>query len=94
MTARLIDDLPDGSAETLLYLDAPLGFLKEARLDKEAVLRAAGRGLSARDMETFWNDIIEPGIRDFVEPYRARADLILTMGENHAVKGVTAPADQ
>ena len=91
MAARLLDDLPgpDGGAVDLsIYLDTDLEFLRRARLEKEAAVRARSNGkegLSPEDMRAFWDQVIEPGIREYVMPCRKCADLVLTVGSGHRV---------
>ena len=90
---RLLDNLSGpggGAADLSIYLDTELDFLRGARLEKEAVIRARSNGeegLSETDMKAFWNEVIEPGLGEYVTPYRDRADLVLTIGNGHRVMG-------
>lgn len=97
MAAQLIADVFGSVGEVidyLIYIDAELGFLKKARLAREAKLRQSSKehtGFSARQMQSFWEETIEPGIVRFTAPYRAQANLVIEVGNSHKVLDFTFP---
>ncbi len=92
MAAALLDGLPagtdGGTIDFSIYLDADPAFLKRARFDKEEAVRLRSngeKGLPPEKMRAFWDEVIEPGIMEYVLPFRDRADLVLTVGPGHRV---------
>lgn len=86
-----------------IYIDADDETLKQWYVDRFMRLRETAfqnpqsyfhRYSKLRDDEAvatashIWNGINLPNLRDNVRPTRARADLILTKGENHAIERV------
>jgi uridine kinase len=66
--------------EVLVFLDVDIEVAKQRRFAREAELRARGGGFSEAEMQRFWNEILEPGIRARTNPIRASADVVLTLG--------------
>lgn len=96
MTAALIGGL---SADLRTFIDytaflkADVDFLRRARLDKEARIRAETdlrQGLPPAEMQTFWDDIIRPGLDSHVFPFEETADLTIRIGAGHEVVAIQA----
>jgi uridine kinase len=69
--------------DILVYIDCPLELAKRRRFARESRIRTAAngrRGFSTNEMARFWKEILEPGIRQWVEPVRRRADLVIELG--------------
>lgn len=71
------------SLDFLIYLDCPTDIARQRRFARESTIResAPGSGLSENEMEQFWSEVLEPGIRDFVAPIAKLADLTITLDE-------------
>jgi hypothetical protein len=56
------------------------GFLKKNRFAKEAKIREESgdtKGFSEKEMLFFWEEVIKPGMVDYLLPYKPRADLVI-----------------
>lgn len=79
---------------TLVFLEVDAVAAKQARFKREYEVRiqTEGRyGLSPTEVESFWEDIIVPGIELFVTPYKQDADVILCLDLDHRPSGITQP---
>ncbi len=74
----------------LTYIGCPLALARRRRLAREEALRAAGRGFSEAEMGRFWRQVLAPGVRRWVEPIRARADLVVDLDGRGAVRSAVA----
>jgi len=96
MTAALIGGLSADLrtfVDYTVFLKADVDFLRRARLDKEARIRAESdlrRGLAPDQMRAFWDDIIRPGLDSHVFPFEETADLTVRIGAGHEVVAVHA----
>jgi uridine kinase len=84
-----------GRLDVLIYLDCPTALARQRRLGREARLREASggtHGLSEAEMETFWREVLEPGIARWVRPIRTHADLVVTLDDAGGVARVDARA--
>lgn len=94
MAMTLIEDQfdsIDATVDCFLYLDASICFLKQARLEKERKIRertGGKKGLTERQMLAFWNEVIQPGIANFVAPHKEHANLIVELGTSHEILGI------
>lgn len=87
MATKLVDDAFGSISEVidyLVYINAQIDFLKRNRFSKEAkIRRGSGKGFSEKEMLSFWEEIIEPGITDFLLPYKSQADIVIDIGNSY-----------
>lgn len=96
MTAALIGGLSADLrtfVDYTVFLKADVDFLRRARLDKEARIRAESdlrRGLPPDQMQAFWDDVIRPGLDSHVFPFEETANLTVRVGLGHEIVEVRA----
>jgi len=81
--ARISDRL-----DHLTFLDAPIELARRRRFARERSLRAGDgvhRGLSPREMRSFWREVLAPGTERWVRPIRDRADLVISLDDDGEV---------
>lgn len=72
-----------------VYLDMPEEAARDARLAREAALRATGKpAMSAPDVEAFWAEALAPGFARWVYPLRRGADVVITLDAQHVPTAV------
>ncbi len=79
-------ELLSSSLDYLIYLDMNHELAYRSRLKREARIRTESNntmGMSESETETFWREALLPGINQWVIPLRRRADLTLTIDEQH-----------
>ena len=56
---------------------------------EDEIRRESGgrRGLSEVDMEAFWTNMLEPGIRRYVQPVAQLADLVIRFSDSGNIVG-------
>ena len=64
--------------DLVAFVDTPFDVALERRFGREADLRARGGGFSSEQMQEFWDDVLEPGIRTVLPGAKANADLVLS----------------
>lgn len=74
------------SLSFLIYMDGSEHDLKRWRFARERLLNERGLGMSPSAMEAFWQDVLGPGIRDWVVPIRRSANLVLDIGSSHVIE--------
>jgi len=96
LAGRIASDLSDSLGEPLIdlliFLDIDLEVAKAARFRREEQARRLSRhteGISRHDMDSFWNESIEPGIAQHTLPFLSRADLIIEIDRIHRPQAVT-----
>lgn len=76
------------SLDHLVYLNADLEWAHQSRLNREARIRkeSEGRlGLSEQETEQFWNEALLPGSVEWVLPLKARADVVVGIGNGYRI---------
>jgi uridine kinase len=63
--------------DLLAFLDVPEEVAKARRFAREAELRAKGGGFSEEQMRRFWDEVLEPATRTWVQDAKADADVVL-----------------
>jgi pantothenate kinase-related protein Tda10 len=67
----------------LIYLDAKIEYVKKWRYQREELNRSKHQGgYSDAQMNEFWNQALEPGIKNWVEAQKSKSDLILHFDGN------------
>src|SRR5207302_1015412 len=66
--------------DLLVFLDVDEETAKARRFEREAELRKHGGGFGEEEMQQFWDEVLEPGMRTWVQDAKARAELIITVG--------------
>ena len=82
--------------DLLVYLDLPMEELRKSRLRREADTREASygrRGMPAKVVEAFWEEALEPGVRDWVLPIRERSDIIVNLGADRRILSIDVAAN-
>lgn len=74
--------------DLLVFVDVDVATSRERRFARESRLRDEGGGLSERDMQAFWDDVLQPGIDRLVPDARAAADVIIAVGRDQVVRSV------
>ena len=61
-----------------MFIDVDIGTARARRFEREdgSSVRHGG-GLSERDMQSFWDDVLAPGVETLVPLARAEADVVL-----------------
>jgi pantothenate kinase-related protein Tda10 len=72
--------------DLLVFLDVDVATSRARRFEREAQLRASGGGLSERDMQAFWDDVLGPVTERLVPAARANADIVLSIGSDGIVR--------
>ena len=83
--------------DLLVFLDAPLSLLKDWRFARETALRArsgGALGYAPERMQAFWEEALEPSVTRFVRPNRTRADLVIGLGPERRILGLTRQTPQ
>lgn len=89
MSAALIDRFGRDAAtfaDYTIFLKMDVESLRSARLEKESKIRSQSNlrlGLSPSAMERFWEEIIRPGLDEFVFPFERSADLTISLDAAH-----------
>jgi uridine kinase len=65
--------------DLLVFIDVDIDTSRARRFAREEQLRTDGGGLSERDMQSFWDDVLGPGVETLVPLARAEADLVLAI---------------
>lgn len=82
--------------DLLVYLDLPMEELRRSRLRREADIREATygrRGMPAEVTEAFWEEALEPGVRDWVLPIRDRSDIIVKLAADRSILSIDVAAN-
>lgn len=74
--------------DLLVFLDVGIETSRERRFAREDRLRASGGGFSEPNMQRFWDEVLEPGIRTLVPQARSRADLVVGIDGSQRVTSV------
>jgi uridine kinase len=77
--------------EFLIYIDCPIMLAKRRRFAREAALRNASqgsRGLAPEAMRRFWREVLEPGVANWVQPIRERADCVISLDTRGRIASV------
>ena len=61
--------------DLLVFLEVDERVAKQRRFAREDELRARGGGFSEREMQRFWDEVLEPGLRQWLDDARAAADV-------------------
>lgn len=80
MVGALLDNIYGDYKRVLdktIYLDMSLEDMKHRRCGREAdIFEKTGKGFSPETMEAFWNEGIVPTYKQYVAPYRKKADRV------------------
>ena len=85
-------DIPDykfisNNLDYLIYLDAEIYDCYRWRHDRECIYRKRhGGGLSENEMNIFWKEHLEPGIKQWVIPQLTLSDLVINFDHNHKIR--------
>lgn len=65
--------------DMFVFLDAPIDIARARRFSREEKLRAGGGGFDNATMQAFWDEVLEPGIREHIPTAKANADVVLSV---------------
>jgi uridine kinase len=80
--------------DLLVFLEVDEATAKRRRFAREAELRARGGGFSEEQMERFWNEVLEPGMRQWLDDARAAADVVIDPDERGEARSVRTSSDR
>jgi len=66
--------------DLLVFLEMDEATVRARRFAREAELRTHGGGFSPSEMQRFWDEVLEPGMRTWTKAAMDSADLILSIG--------------
>ncbi|MEX0874078.1 MAG: hypothetical protein WD646_05095 [Actinomycetota bacterium] len=65
--------------DLMTFLDVDEETARARRFDREAALREHGSGFSEQEMQSFWDEVLGPGIPRWVRSAKESADLVFEM---------------
>lgn len=71
--------------DLLVFLDVDEETAKARRFARENELRAHGGGFTEEEMQQFWDEVLEPGVKTWVQDAKAGADLVIRLAEDGSI---------
>jgi uridine kinase len=76
--------------DLFVFLDVDAETAKARRFAREAELRDHGGGFTENEMQSFWDEVLEPALHRWVADARERADVVISIGRDNEVTVVSA----
>jgi uridine kinase len=79
--------------DCLVYVDIDMVAARAGRLERERRARESGRGGMDRERVTrYWDDVLAPGVVQWVLPLRDRADVVVKLDPAHRITAIARRA--
>lgn len=75
-------DVLSNALDYLIFIDCSISFSKMRRFHREQTIRErsnGAKGFSEAQMQSFWDEVLEPGIINWVQPVKSKADLVVSV---------------